>query len=149
MNIDGRTVSACFFFFFFFFFYFCLVFWVIIVEWKNQGLLCSNVISITMLSMLSVMQSLSLLNKLINKSCGVMCITCRLLRCSSQLFGLWWHPFAVKDPLVSKWCSRINWIHLFYKVLPLTFYPHLGWLKGEYISGWSVPLTEMIFNLNF
>ncbi len=36
---------------------------------------------------------------------GVMWITCRLLWCFYQLFGLsfWRHPFTAEDPLVSKW----------------------------------------------
>ncbi len=34
-------------------------------------------------------------------------ITCRLLWCAFQLFGLsfWRHPFTVEDPLVSEWCN--------------------------------------------
>ncbi len=34
-------------------------------------------------------------------------ITCGLLWCFYQLFGLsfWWHPFTAEDPLVSKWCD--------------------------------------------
>ncbi len=36
---------------------------------------------------------------------GVLQITCRLLWCFYQLFGLsfWRHPFTEEDPLVSKW----------------------------------------------
>ncbi len=38
---------------------------------------------------------------------GVMSITCRLLWCFYQLFGLsfWQHPFTADDRLVSKWCN--------------------------------------------
>ncbi len=38
---------------------------------------------------------------------GVVWITCGLLWCFYQLFGLsfWRHPFTLKDPLVSKWCN--------------------------------------------
>ncbi len=38
---------------------------------------------------------------------GVVWITCGLLWCFYQLFGLsfWWHPFTAEDPLVSKWCN--------------------------------------------
>ncbi len=34
-------------------------------------------------------------------------ITCGLLWCFNQLFGLsfWRHPFTADDPLVSKWCN--------------------------------------------
>ncbi len=37
----------------------------------------------------------------------VVWITCELLWCFYQLFGLsfWWHPFTAEDPLVSKWCN--------------------------------------------
>ncbi len=40
---------------------------------------------------------------------GVVWITCGLLWCFYQLFGLlfWRHPFTVEDPLVSKWCNAI------------------------------------------
>ncbi len=38
-----------------------------------------------------------------------MWITCRLLWCFYQLFGLsfWRHPFTAQEPLVSKWCNAI------------------------------------------
>ncbi len=37
---------------------------------------------------------------------GVVWITCGLLWCFYQLFGLsfWRHPFTAEDPLMSKWC---------------------------------------------
>ncbi len=37
----------------------------------------------------------------------VLWITCGLLWCFYQLFGLsfWRHPFTAEDPLVSKWCN--------------------------------------------
>ncbi len=50
-------------------------------------------------------------------------ITCELLWCFIQLFGLsfWRHPFTAEDPLVSKWCNakllqicsdeEIDWFH--------------------------------------
>ncbi len=43
----------------------------------------------------------------INWCTGVMEITCGLLWCFYQLFGLsfWRHPFTVEDPLVIKWCT--------------------------------------------
>ncbi len=42
-------------------------------------------------------------------------ISCRLLWCFYQLFGLsfWRHPFTAADPLVSKWCNA-NYFHLFH-----------------------------------
>ncbi len=41
------------------------------------------------------------------KEAGVMWISCGLLWCFYQLFGLsfWRHPFTAEDPLVSKWCN--------------------------------------------
>ena len=43
----------------------------------------------------------------INWWTGVVWITCGLLWCFYQLFGLsfWRHPFTAEDPLVSKWCN--------------------------------------------
>ncbi len=41
---------------------------------------------------------------------GVVWITCGLLWCFYQLFGVsfWRHPFTAEDLLVSKWCSSPN-----------------------------------------
>ncbi len=38
---------------------------------------------------------------------GVVWITCGLLWCFYQLFGLsfWRHPFTAEDPLLSTWCN--------------------------------------------
>ncbi len=43
----------------------------------------------------------------INWLTGVVRMTCGLLWCFYQLFGLsfWRHPFTAEDPLVSKWCN--------------------------------------------
>ncbi len=40
---------------------------------------------------------------------GVVWITCGLLWCFYQLFGLsfWRHPFTAEDPLLSKWCNAM------------------------------------------
>ncbi len=42
---------------------------------------------------------------------GVVWITCGLLWCFYQLFGLpfWRHPFTAEDPLVRKWSDEIWW----------------------------------------
>ncbi len=54
---------------------------------------------------LANMQLLAL--KYINWWTGVVWITCGLLWCFYQLFGLsfWRHPFTAEHPLVSKWCN--------------------------------------------
>ncbi len=43
----------------------------------------------------------------VNWCTGVVWITCGLLWCFYQLFGLsfWWHPFTTEDSLVSEWCN--------------------------------------------
>ncbi len=42
----------------------------------------------------------------INWWTGVMPVTCGLLCCFNQLFGvsIWRHPFTAEDPLMSEWC---------------------------------------------
>ncbi len=60
---------------------------------------------------------------------GVVWITCGLLWCFYQLFGLsfWRHPFTAEDPVVSKWCNA--------KFLQICSDKSndLGWPKDEYI----------------
>ncbi len=76
-------------------------------------------------------------------------ITCGLLWCSYQLFGLsfWRHPFTAEDPLVRKWfnakflkvCSDeetnsyISWMAR-------------GWVHFQqiFIFGWTFPLSVLI-----
>ncbi len=43
----------------------------------------------------------------VNLWTGEVWITCGLLWCFYQLFGLsfWRHPFTAEDPLLSKWCN--------------------------------------------
>ncbi len=67
----------------------------------------------------------------INWWTGVMWITCGLLWCFYQLFGLsfWRHPFTAEDPMVSKWCNA-TFLHISMKKLTLL---HLVWPEGEYI----------------
>ncbi len=54
---------------------------------------------------------------------GVVWITCGLLWCFYQLFGLsfWRHPFTAEDPLVSRWCNatfyQIWWRNKFIYIL--------------------------------
>ncbi len=55
--------------------------------------------------MMDLLQLLS--SQDVNWWTGVVWITCGLLWCFYQLFGLsfWRHPFTAEDPLVSKWCN--------------------------------------------
>ncbi len=68
----------------------------------------------------------------INWFTGVVWITCGLLWCFYQMFGLsfWRHPFTAEDPLVSKWCN-----YNFSKSILMKKQTHLylGWSEGEYI----------------
>ncbi len=59
----------------------------------------------------------------VNRWTGVLWITCGLLWCFYQLFGLsfWRHPFTAEDPLVSEWSVPMK------KQTPL----NLGWPEGE------------------
>ncbi len=53
----------------------------------------------------------------VNRWAGVMWITCGLLWCFYQLFGLsfWRHPFTTEDPFVSKWCND-TFIRMFFDI---------------------------------
>ncbi len=53
-------------------------------------------------------------SQLVNWCTGVVCITCELLWCFNQLFGLsfWRHPFTAEDTLLGKWWNATflqNW----------------------------------------
>ncbi len=58
----------------------------------------------------------------INWCTGVVWITCVLLWCFYQLFGLsfWRHPFTAEHPLLSKWCKRY-------------ISPNLFWWRNKFI----------------
>ncbi len=83
----------------------------------------------------------------INWWTGVVWITCRLLWCFYQLFGLsfWRHPFTADDPLLNKWC---NATFLQIGLLKKQTYLHLGWPEDEdiFIFGWTIPLSRMARN---
>ncbi len=74
-------------------------------------------------------------------------ITCGLLWCFYQLFGLsfWRHPFTAEDPLVSKWCNA-EFLQLFSAV---ETHLHLGWPEGEYIfSKFSLLWDLSLYNIH-
>ncbi len=67
-----------------------------------------------------------------------MWITCGLLWCFYQLFGLsfWRHPFTAEDPLVNKWCNakllQIWWWSKLIYILDLG----LGWVHFSKLKFW-------------
>ncbi len=67
----------------------------------------------------------------INWWTGVVWITCGLLWCVYQLFGLsfWRHPFTAEHPLLSKWCT-VTFLQIWWRN---NTHRHLGWPEGEYI----------------
>ncbi len=71
-------------------------------------------------------------SQLINWWTGVIWITCGLLWCFYQPFGLsfWRHPFTAEDPFMSKWCNA-----KFLQICSDKKQTHLylGWPEGEYI----------------
>ncbi len=86
--------------------------------------------------------------KYINWWTGVVWITCGLLWCFYQLFGLsfWRHPFTAEHPLVSKWCnatfSPIWWrnklIYILDDLRVSTF------SAKKKLGGWTFPLITML-----
>ncbi len=61
---------------------------------------------------------------------GVVWITCGLLWCFYQLFGLsfWRHPFTAEHPLLRHWCSDIST-----NLMKKQTHPNLRWSEGEHI----------------
>ncbi len=59
------------------------------------------------LMMYCFLQTQLLASQFINWWTGVVWITCGLLWCFYQLFGLsfWRHPFTAEDPLLRQWCN--------------------------------------------
>ncbi len=84
----------------------------------------------------------------INWWTGVVWITCKLLCCFYQLFGLsfWWHPFTAEDPLVSKWCNDEFQKNLFQWRNKLIYSSRIVW--GQlFIFGWTIPLKIILYSL--
>ncbi len=63
---------------------------------------------------------------------AIVWITCGLLFCFYQLFGLsyWWQPLPANDPLVSKWKTHL----------------HFGWPEGKYIFSKFPTLGELFLS---
>ncbi len=64
---------------------------------------------------------------------GVVWITCGLLWCFYQLFGLsfWRHPFSAEHPLMSKWCNA-------------TFL-QIWWRNNESWMAWGSPVSRLVW----
>ncbi len=73
---------------------------------------------------------------------GMVWITCGLLWCFYQLFGLsfWRHPFTAEDPLVSKWCDAKSYKSV---TMKKQTHLHLEWLECKQIF-WTflIPLQR-------
>ncbi len=73
-------------------------------------------------------------------------ITCGLLWCFYQLFGLsfWRHPFTAEDSLLSKWCNA-TFLQIFSdeKSNSSPYCMAWGWVhfKQFQICGWTIPLN--------
>ncbi len=78
---------------------------------------------------------------------GVVWITCGLLWCFYQLFGLsfWRHPFTAEDPLVSKWCNA-TCLKICSDEERNSFTSWMGWwwvyFHQIFIFGWTIPLIK-------
>ncbi len=77
--------------------------------------------------MLDLFQLLSSLD--VNWWTGVVWITCGLLWCFYQLFGLsfWRHPFTAEHPLLRDWCRHIS-----PNLMKKQTHPNLGRPEGEH-----------------
>ncbi len=96
--------------------------------------------------MLDLFQLLS--SQDVNWWTGVVWITCGLLWCFFQLFGLsfWRHPFTAEHPLLRQWCNatflQIWWRNKLILILGW------GWVHflHMHIFGWTIPLISIILS---
>ncbi len=76
---------------------------------------------------------------------GVVFITCWLLWCFYQLFGLsfWRHSYTAEDPLVSKWCNaKFPENCSDEETNPFTIWMARGWVHSFHIFvGLNIPLN--------
>ncbi len=89
----------------------------------------------------------SLLHQHINWWNGVVRITCGLLWCFYQLFGLpfWRHPFTAEDPLMSKW-GKATFLQICSdeETNSSTSWIAWGWVHIQqiFIFGWTIKLIK-------
>ncbi len=77
----------------------------------------------------------------------VMWITCELLWCFYQLFGLsfWRHPFTAEDPLVSKWCNAKFLQICFDEQTKSSTSMAWGWANFHFCVNYSFKLKMSVF----
>ncbi len=79
----------------------------------------------------------------INWWTGVVWITCGLLWCFYQLFGLsfWRHPFTAEDPLVSEWWNA-TFLQLWWRNKLIYILDDLRWAHFQqiFIFAWTISL---------
>ncbi len=75
-------------------------------------------------------------------------ITCGLLWCFYQLFGLsfWRHPFTAEHPLLSEWCNatflQIWWRN---KLIYISDGLRMSTFQQILICGWTIPVTQTVY----
>ncbi len=91
----------------------------------------------------------------INWWTGVVWITCVLLWCFYQLFGLsfWRHPFTAEHPLLSKRCNA-TFLQIWWRNKLIYILDDLRVSKSSalfiFIFGWTIPLIHwIIYNMDY
>ncbi len=78
-----------------------------------------------------------------------MMITCGLLWCFYQLFGLsfWRHPFTAEHPLLRHWCSD-TFLHTWWrnKLIYILDGLSVGTFLANFIFGWIIPLSRPLLH---
>ncbi len=89
------------------------------------------------LMMYCFLQTQLLASQFINWWTGVVWITCGLLWCFYQLFGLsfWRHPFTAEDPLLRQWCNA-TFLQIWWRNKLIYISDGLNFL----VFVWTIPL---------